>query len=93
MGWTNDREVQCGCGWEGHSLESTRAYKAVAHPAFPEPIVVALMYLCPMCHADVTSQATREGFKITYHSPDWNPTGKVFRDDYYETRALNDGLD
>ncbi len=88
MGWTRGREVQCGCGWEGTALDTYRAYRCVEHPTFPEPVLVEIKDICPMCYADVTSQAIRDGFKNTIRDLP-KVTGKVFRWDYYERITLN----
>ena len=95
MGWTTGREVQCGCGWEGHAIETE------VRGRLNSMEICWVQYGCPMCHANVTEQTATAMFRTKIMPMDMPPIpedsvlwekyeGKTLRDDYYETRTLND---
>ena len=94
MGWTKNREVQCGCGWEGSSLGTTQMVKMVDDQKLGI-YFAAFKWACPICRADVTSQVCLAGLSITYHDlPEVKGkflkryVKKQLNEDYYETHII-----
>jgi len=100
MGWTRNREVRCGCGWEGTNLEVVTHHTIIQKPIFVtphgeielDPVLMDTSFLCPECRADVTKQCilTEFSFDVTDFEPgSWKKyEGKSLNPDYYDTRAM-----
>ena len=71
MGWTESREVQCGCGWTGCSYElfelqyfSEKPMRRLSGSLIVVRIPSQVIHICPCCRADLNYQYYKVQFRV-----------------------------
>jgi len=89
MGWTTNREIQCGCGWKGST-----GFQVVA-------VNHLFQWLCPKCGANLTEEAMDADVRLVLPHQDrrffeplfQEPPCTVFAPYIPVTKGKDDGLD